>query len=83
VIDDKDGEIATANLVLHDVLVTKVGGLTDVKDITSALYTVAVKTVVAEKLSYASEFGHVWMTLQNSDTDMTGQRPITNKDMAK
>jgi len=82
-IDDKDGQFATTNLVLHDVLVTRVGGLTDAKNITTALYTVAVKTEVAERVAYASEFGHVWLTLQNADTDMTGEKPITVKEINK
>ena len=56
------------NLVAHDVLVTKVDGRA-ASDATVATVTIAVHTVVAEKVVFTMEFGKVWLTLQNADTD--------------
>lgn len=81
--DPKDGEPYMANLVLHDVIVTKVSGASNTKDITTQMYTVAVRTADAERLAFAADFGRVWFTLQNTDTDKSGEKLIRIKEFAK
>ncbi|KQY60273.1 hypothetical protein ASD11_12480 [Aeromicrobium sp. Root495] len=43
--------------------------------------TVAAKTLDAEKIVHALEFGKVWLTLQNADSDTDGGKTITQKDV--
>ena len=41
------------------------------------LVTLAVTTSQAEQITFAAEFGHIWLTRQNDDTDPEGSRIIT------
>lgn len=44
--------------------------------------TVAVKTLDAEKIIHTMEFGKIWLTLQNDETDTGGGKTISSKDVA-
>ncbi|WP_375000412.1 Flp pilus assembly protein CpaB [Aeromicrobium sp. CTD01-1L150] len=44
--------------------------------------TFAVETLDAERIVHAMEFGTVWLTKQNDETDTSGGRTITSKDVA-
>lgn len=46
------------------------------------LITVAVTTKQAEQIIHTKEFGTIWMTLQNDDTDTSGGDTITYQDVA-
>lgn len=79
--DPEQGDSWT-NLVSHDVLVTKVGkGVTDGDAVTTTTVTVAVKTELAEKIIFTMEFGKVWLSLQNADTERRGEVVITGEDL--
>lgn len=68
------------NLIAHDVLVTRVDkGTADAS--TVATVTVAVPTLLAEKIVFTMEFGKVWLSLQNADTAKSGQKVITGADL--
>jgi len=41
------------------------------------LVTLAVTTSQAEQITFAAEFGHIWLTRQNDETDPDGSRIIT------
>ncbi|MGD9704272.1 MAG: Flp pilus assembly protein CpaB [Acidimicrobiia bacterium] len=41
------------------------------------LVTLAVNSAQAEQIVFAAEFGHVWLTGQNGETDQTGTRIVT------
>jgi pilus assembly protein CpaB len=41
------------------------------------LVTLAVTSAQAEQIVFAAEFGHIWLTGQNGDTDQTGTRIVT------
>ena len=41
------------------------------------LVTLAVTTAQAEQITFAAEFGHIWLTRQNGDTNTDGSRIIT------
>lgn len=71
-----DGKQAT-DVVLSNVLVTKVNSGAIKEDITAVSLTVALSTIDAEKLAHTLEFGRTWLTLQNADTDQTGAKPLT------
>lgn len=91
---DKVGVIATfrsenaelrefGNLVRHDVVVTKVDTATVDGVGAASMVTLAVQTQDAEKIAFAQDFGKVWLTKQNSDTDRTGEKLITGKDFLR
>lgn len=67
----------TTDMVLSNVLVTKVNSGAVKEDITAVSVTVALSAVDAEKLAHTLEFGRTWLTLQNADTDQTGAKPLT------
>lgn len=68
------------SLIAHDVLVTKVDkGTADASTVESV--TVAVPTVLAEKVVFSMEFGKVWLSLQTADTAKSGQKVITGADL--
>ncbi|MEO6606828.1 MAG: Flp pilus assembly protein CpaB [Aeromicrobium sp.] len=79
--EPKDGKDSSTNVILHDVLITKITSAAEVKDLTSIMVTVAVETEDAERIVFASDFGRVWLTLQNEDTNKTGEKVITAKDV--
>jgi pilus assembly protein CpaB len=65
-----DGRTSDA---VNDVLVLKVdAGVGDGQSAAGATVTVAVRTLDAEKIVNAMEFGKVWLTKQNDDTDTRG-----------
>ena len=53
---------------IDQVVVTRIGGDIDVEEIKAQLITVAVSSADAERISFARDFGRVWLTLQNDDT---------------
>lgn len=74
------------NVVKNDLLVTRVS--TSVLSKVGAeeagvpiLVTFAVKPMDAQKIINASEFGKVWLTLQNPQTDTAGSEQIESKDV--
>lgn len=58
-------------LLLNDVLVTKVSSSVTEESITGLTVTVAVLARDAERIVFAQEWGRVWLTLQNTDTEMS------------
>jgi len=74
------------SFVLNQVLVTRgttalgVGGKGDV---TGSMITLAVNALDAERVVHAQKWGTVWLTLQNADTDTSGSKTITVKDLVK
>lgn len=62
---------------VNGVLVLKVeAGLGDGQSAAGSTVTVAVRTLDAEKIVNAMEFGKVWLTKQNTDTDTDGGRVV-------
>ena len=71
------------DFALNQVLVTRVktavvgeGG-----EISGSMITLAVKTLDAERVVHSQKWGTVWLTLQNADTDTSGSKPITAKEV--
>lgn len=71
------------NLVRHNVLVTKVGLAASGEKGVGSMITLAVKTQDAQKIAFAMEFGKIWLTAQNADTEMSGEKVITGEDFVK
>jgi len=73
------------DFAMQNVLVTRVqGGVTaENKDVTKTMVTLAVKTLDAEKIAHSVEWGRVWLTLQNADTDRSGAKIITAEDVVR
>ncbi|MCW2752195.1 MAG: cpaB [Aeromicrobium sp.] len=95
-VGDRVGVIATGpfsgsdsqvtGFALDQVLVTKVQsalGAGDKSNLTSTMVTLAVKELDAEKVVHAQKWGTIWLTLQNADTDTSGSKLITGKDVLK
>lgn len=67
---------------INGLLVLRVDtGVAGAEDTAGPLVTVAVNTLDAEKLVHTLEFGTIWLTLQNDDTDTGGGKTITQKDV--
>lgn len=82
--EPKDGGQQFANFVIQDVLVTKVDRAVSTEDdLTGIMVTLAVKTLDAERVAYSAQWGKVWLTLQNAETDRSGAKLITAKDVVK
>lgn len=79
--DDKAPQFS--DLILHDLLVTKSTTAVEAEAGKGTLVTVAVKTFDAEKLVFSMEWGKVWLTEQNADTDKSGAKTITVKDVVR
>ncbi len=84
----KDNDGGYTNVVKNNLLVTRVS--TSVLSKVGAeeagvpvLVTFAVRPLDAEKIINAAEFGKVWLTLQNSQTDTAGSKMIESKDVIK
>lgn len=78
----QSGQVGDTNMGLNGVLVTRVATAAAADGGGEAiLVTFAVSTVDAEKIVNASEFGKVWLTLQNDRTDTTGSRRLSAKDV--
>ncbi|WP_159085801.1 Flp pilus assembly protein CpaB [Aeromicrobium chenweiae] len=72
---------ATGNPI-NNLLVLRVdNGVAGAEDAAGTLVTVAVKTLDAEKLVHTLEFGKIWLSKQNDDTDTRGGKAITSKDV--
>lgn len=93
-VGDRVGVIATAefkdvqgqgtNVVLDDVLVTKVDKTLEADDggaVTATMVTLAVKALDAERVVHAQKWGVIWLTLQNADTDTSGSKFIDGSDV--
>ena len=82
--EPKSGDQQFANFAIQDVLVTRVErAVSTEEDLTGIMVTLAVKTLDAERVAYTSEWGKVWLTLQNADTDRSGAKIITAKDVVE
>lgn len=73
------------DFVLNQVLVTKIKTaiVGDKGEITGSMITVAVKTLDAERIVHSQKWGTVWLTLQNSDTDSSGSKLVTAKEVVE
>lgn len=71
------------DFVLNQVLVTKAktAVVGEKGEISGTMITLAVNTLDAERVVHARKWGTVWLTLQNSDTDPSGSKPITAKEV--
>lgn len=76
-------ETKETSLVRHFVLVTKVDHGPDGAAAAAAMVTLAVKSEDAEKIVYGMEYGKVWLTKQNVDTDRTGEKIIDAQEVLK
>jgi pilus assembly protein CpaB len=83
----KNGDAGYTNFLQQQVRVTRVAStaLADTGGGATAgvLVTLAVKTVVAEKVVNTAEFGMLHLTLQNSKTDTSGRVRISGTDVLK
>lgn len=72
----------TTAMAVDKVQVVKVdAGLGDGESAAGATVTVAVSTADAVKIVNAMEFGKVWLTKQNDDTDTDGGDAITSEEV--
>lgn len=73
------------DFVLNQVLVTKAKTaiVGDEGEISGSMITLAVKTLDAERIVHSQKWGTVWLTLQNSDTDTSGAKLITAKEVVE
>jgi pilus assembly protein CpaB len=73
------------DFAIQDVLVTKVDkeAVADGEDVTQLMVTLAVKTLDAERVVHTAQWGKVWLTLQNADTDRSGAKIITAKEVVE
>lgn len=72
------------NFAIQDVLVTQVGkAVAEGEDVTQQMVTLAVETLDAERVVHTAEWGKVWLTRQNADTDRSGEKIITAEDVVK
>jgi pilus assembly protein CpaB len=79
---ENKGAAGYTNMTAGRVLVTRVSNKLGAEDgAVTSLVTLAVDTVVAEKIVNASEFGKVWLTLQGTDADTGGRRVISGRDV--
>lgn len=71
-------------LIANQVLITRISTGGDVKAdqgaIVALVVTVAAKTSVIEKVVWAAEHGKIWVSLQNSETDGSGAKRLTEGD---
>ncbi len=57
-------------------------GVAGAEDAAGTMVTVAVDTLTAEKLVHTMEFGKIWLTRQNDDTDTGGGKTVSRTDVA-
>lgn len=84
----KGGDGGYTNIIKNDVLVTRVsesvvGKATGEDAGVPTLITFAVKPMDVEKIVNAAEFGKVWLTMQNPQTDTDGSKLIHSRDVIK
>ena len=72
----------TANAVNRVRVLAVSAGVGDAQVASGATVTVAVRTVDAEKIVNAMEFGKVWLTKQSADTDTGGGRTVDSRVVA-
>lgn len=76
--------VKATNFVLQKVLVTKAErAVNPEENLTGLMVTLAVETGGAERVAHAAEWGKVWLTLQNDETDTGGAARIETKDALK
>lgn len=83
---DSEGKGAAGytNMVAGRVLVTRVSTQLGAEEgVGTSLVTLAVNTLIAEKIVNASEFGKVWLTLQGEDADISGRKMVSGQDVLK
>jgi len=71
-----DGKTNVSKMVAKDVVVTRSSAVLNAESATGSLVTVAVKTKDATMIVNAMEYGKIWLTLQNADTDQGGDSLI-------
>lgn len=72
------------NFIVQNVLVTGVQrAVSAEKDATGLVVTLAVGTEEAERVAHSGEWGKVWLTLENDDTDRGGARRLGTKDVLR
>ena len=84
----KGGDGGYTNIIMNDVLVTHVSESVVAKATSEdpgvpILVTFAVKPMDVEKIVNAAEFGKVWLTMQNSQTNTEGSKLIHSRDVIK
>lgn len=84
----KGGDGGYTNIIKDNVLVTRVSesvvGKAAGEDVgVPTVVTFAVKPMDAEKIVNAAEFGKVWLTMQNPQTDTDGSELIHSRDAVK
>ncbi len=78
------GTGGVTNNAMNGLLVVKVGAsVTEAEGQAGGdvMLTVATTTLKAEKIVHGMEFGKVWLTLQDDDTDTGGGKTIGQKDV--
>jgi len=84
--EPKDQDLPqVTDFVLNQVLVTKAktAVVGEKGEITGTMVTLAVKTLDAERIVHSQKWGTVWLTLQNADTDTSGDKLITGKEVVE
>ncbi|VXB69271.1 Flp pilus assembly protein CpaB [Aeromicrobium sp. 9AM] len=84
----KGGDGGYTNIIQNDMLVTHVsesvvGKATGEDAGVPMIVTFAVKPMDIERIVNAAEFGKVWLTAQNPQTDTDGSKLIHSKDVIK
>ncbi len=84
----KGGDGGYTNIIQNNMLVTHVsesvvGKATGEDAGVPMIVTFAVKPMDVERIVNASEFGKVWLTMQNPKTDVDGSKLIHSKDVIK
>lgn len=84
----KGGDGGYTNIIKNNVLVTHVSesvvGKAAGEDVgVPTVVTFAVKPMDVEKIVNAAEFGKVWLTMQNPQTDTDGSELIHSRDVIK
>ncbi|MDR6120396.1 pilus assembly protein CpaB [Aeromicrobium sp. SORGH_AS981] len=72
----------TANAANRVRVLAVSAGVGDAQVASGATVTVAVRTIDAEKIVNAMEFGKVWLTKQTTDTDTGGGRTVDSRVVA-
>lgn len=88
---DRVGVIATfnkpeeaTNFTLQNVLVTKTEkAVSNEEDLTGLMVTLAVETEGAERVAHAAEWGKVWLTRENDETERDGRNVMKTKDVLR
>ena len=82
----KDVDAQATNVVIDQVLITKIGtsvGVGDDGQATGTMVTLALKALDAERVVHGHKWGTVWLTRQNTDTDTSGSKRIDGSDVLR